>query len=227
MPVTIARVTDGDTVVLNDSRRVRLIGINALEMNTNRRQDKQWALSAKVELEQFLSSQKAVSLVLGLEEFDRHGRTLAHLQLDDGSSAAEVLIRKGLALSIAVGPNHRCAYQYEQSEQLARTASVGMWQKPGNWYRKDQQLTGRERGFQIITSKVAKARESSNSIRLELNNGLRVTLDEHYLATQRDSTILANNLKNKRIEVRGWLGQGSGRQKLTLSHPTNLRVLPY
>lgn len=225
-PAVIARVTDGDTVVLSDGRRVRLIGINTLELNSSLAKDKAWALTAKTELEKQTKSQR-VSLVLGVDEFDRHGRTLAHLKLEDGSSAAEILISKGLGLSISVGLNQRCAHQYERSEQLARQSRLGIWQKPGNWLSRDQNLTGRERGFKLITSTVVKIQKSENRTNLELKNGLHVTLNKQFYAEQNETSTLAQNLQGKRIEVRGWLGRKSGRQNLTLSHSTNLRVLPY
>lgn len=226
LPAVIARVTDGDTVVLSDGRRVRLIGINTLELNSSLAKDKAWALAAKTELEKQTMSQR-VSLVFGVDEFDRHGRTLAHLKLEDGSSAAETLISKGLGLSISVGLNQRCAHQYEQSEQLARQSRLGIWQKPGNWLSHDQNLTGRERGFRLVTSTVVKIQKSENRPTLELKNGLHVTLNKQFFAEQDDTSTLAQNLHGRRIEVRGWLGKKSGRQNLTLSHPTNLRVLPY
>lgn len=222
LPASIARVTDGDTVVLSDSRRVRLIGINTLELNSKAPQDKEWAVIAKAELEKQIQS-KRVWLIPGLEEFDRHGRTLAHLRLDDGSSVAEALISKGLGLSIAVGVNERCANQYEQSEKLARQAQLGIWSKPGNWLSSDKSLTGRERGFKLVTSTVLKVRKSKNRTYLELKNGLRVTLNKHFFAVPNTQP---QNLLGKRIEVRGWLGTDSGKQNLTLSHPSNLRVLP-
>ena len=224
VPATIARVTDGDTVVLTDGRRVRLIGINTLELNSKAPADKQWALAAKLELEKQIQS-KQVFLVAGFEEFDRHGRTLAHLKLGDGSSAAEALIRQGFGLSIAVGVNQRCALQYEHSETQARQAKRGIWENPGHWFNEEQQLTGRERGFLLAISTVLKAQKVKQRNTLELKNGLRITLNEHF--TKQQSAADTQNLLGKRIEVRGWLGKQSGRQNLTLSHPTNLRVLQY
>lgn len=223
-PATITRVTDGDTVVLDDGRRVRLIGINTLELNSTRHEDKAWAHEAKTELEKHIQAQ-AVSLVTGLEEFDRHGRTLAHLKLKDGSSAADALIRQGLGLSIAVGANQRCAEQYEASENLARKAKLGIWKKPGNWFNTGQALTAREGGFRLIQSKVVRVRESENRTALELQNGLYVTMNKYFMPPQSDTNT--QGLLGRRVEVRGWLSKESGKQTLTLSHSSNLRVLPY
>ncbi len=59
--VTVARVTDGDTVVLDDERRVRLIGFNTLELNTPDEQDKAMALLARQALQDFLQNTQASS----------------------------------------------------------------------------------------------------------------------------------------------------------------------
>ena len=166
-------------------------------------------------------------MVNGVEEFDRHGRTLAHLQFDDGSSVAEALISKGLGLSITVGPNQRCAEQYGLSEQFAREARLGIWQNPGNWLRDGQKLTGRERGFTLVVSTVEKVYKVKSRPSLELKNGLRVTLNKHFFADENTTFKDLQNLLGERIEVRGWLSKMSGKQNLNLSHPTNLRVLSY
>lgn len=220
--VSIARVTDGDTVVLDDDRRVRIIGINTLELNSARAPDRQWAVAAQSFLQKQLET-GVVSLVSGQEEFDRHGRTLAHVLLEDGSSAAETLISHGLGLAIAVGANQRCAYQYESAEKTARKSGLGIWQKPGSWLHGSSPLTGAERGFHLITSVVTGIQESKNRTVLELQNGLRVVLNKHFLTALNHSADFS--LQGERVEVRGWLGGSSGRQGLTLSHPTNLRVL--
>ena len=145
--VAVAKVTDGDTVVLTDGRRVSLIGVNTLELSSPSPKDKQWAEAAKEELEELIRS-NSVTLVAGYEQFDRHGRTLAHLKFQDGRSVAEVLINQGLGLAITVGQNQRCALEFEESEQRARQAKLGIWKKPGNWFNSKKTMTGRERGFQ-------------------------------------------------------------------------------
>ena len=75
----ISRVSDGDTVVLKDDRRVRLIGVNTAELNARNPMLKKAALNATRELTKLLPTDTAVTLFLGEESHDRHGRVLAHV----------------------------------------------------------------------------------------------------------------------------------------------------
>ena len=82
----VVEVIDGDTVVLDDGKEVRLVGIQAPKLPFNRPNFKEWPLAreAKEELEKLVLNQR-VTLSYGGERTDRHGRTLAHLHTDDGT----------------------------------------------------------------------------------------------------------------------------------------------
>ena len=69
------------------AREVRLVGIQAPKLPLNRPNFKEWPLAreAKDELEKLVLNQR-VTLSYGGARMDRHGRTLAHLHTDDGTS---------------------------------------------------------------------------------------------------------------------------------------------
>jgi len=95
---TIERVTDGDTVVLTDQRRVRLIGINAAELNARHPKLKKAAQQATDKLKAWLPRGESVVLYLGDEAHDRHGRVLAHVvRASDGLAVAQLLVQNGLS----------------------------------------------------------------------------------------------------------------------------------
>jgi endonuclease YncB( thermonuclease family) len=76
----VVEVTDGDTVVLNDGRKVRLIGTQAPKLPLGREDFVAWPLAT--EAQQALSElmlNKTVRLGFGGEEIDRHERVLAHV----------------------------------------------------------------------------------------------------------------------------------------------------
>lgn len=224
-PISIASVTDGDTVVLNDGRSVRLIGINTLELTAPQAQERAWALAAKRELENHIQL-KHVFLITEIDEFDRYGRTLGHLQFDDGSSAAQILISKGLGLSVSIGANQRCAHQYAQTERLAKRSKLGLWQNLEN-RGSDSELTRIGIGFRLITSAVVDIYGSANRTTLTLENGLIITLNTLFHAASHYTSTQIQHLLGVQIEVRGWLGKKSDNYHLTLSHPANLRLPPY
>ena len=222
--VTVARVTDGDTVVLDDERRVRLIGFNTLELKTPDEQDKAMALLAREALQDFLHDSQA-QIIIGKDEHDRHGRLLAHLIRSDGQGAAQTLIASGLALAVAVGRNTRCADTLHLLELQAREAGLGVWQSPGSWYLARSTLTGQERGFHVVVARVRALDGRGRKTTLILDNGLRVRLGSRWPERGDFAPSELGKLVGQEIQVRGWLGTFAGRQSLTLHHPANLELI--
>ena len=222
--VTVARVTDGDTIVLDDERRVRLIGFNTLELNTPDKQDQVMALLAREALEDFLQNTQA-QIIIGKDEHDRHGRLLAHLRRPDGQDAAQTLVATGLGLAVAVGSNTRCADALHSLELQAREAGLGVWQAPGSWYLARSTLTGQERGFHVVVARVQALDGRGSKTTLILDNGLRVRLGSRWPKRGDFAPSELGRLVGREIQVRGWLGNSAGRQNLTLHHPANLELI--
>ncbi len=226
-PIAVSRITDGDTLVLSDNRRVRLIGLNTLELNAQDPDDKRWAKAAARALNDAVGRQP-VMLIEGRKNRDRYDRTLAHVLNAAGDNIASELIEDGLGLAVAIGSNVQCADYLLQNENQARQARRGIWQSPGNWFIDDAQLKGNERGFHLVESTVKQITGSKRSPSMLLNNGLLVKLGKNWAKTE--STLNPpplSELPGKRVEVRGWLSSSAGKVRLTLHHPANLRVLSH
>ena len=91
----VARVLDGDTLVLDSGTRIRLLGLDAPESGE--------PFSAKAEewlAGKALGRQVAVA---SCEEKDRYGRTLASVTLD-GENLNLALLREGLAVPMLIPP---------------------------------------------------------------------------------------------------------------------------
>ena len=112
---------DGDTVVLDDGKEVRLVGIQAPKLPLNRPNFKEWPLAreAKEELEKLILNQR-VTLSYGGTRTDRHGRTLAHLHTDDGVWAQGEMLSRGLARVYTFSDNRAAA-----PEMMALEAARG------------------------------------------------------------------------------------------------------
>ena len=223
-PVTVERVTDGDTLVLTDARRVRLIGLNTLELNSRGKRERQWAERAAQALQAALKGQ-SITLVAGRDKRDRHGRTLAHVLIDNGDNVAVSLVENGFGLAVAVGRNTQCADHMMRVERDARLQRRGIWREPGDWFIQANRLTGNERGFHLLESRVLRLSESTDSTVLVMENGLRVNLGRTWPGKSSSKRFVEKQLLGKRVELRGWLSAASGEVSLTLYHPANLRVL--
>ena len=221
--VSVARVTDGDTIVLSDERRVRLIGMNTLELNEKHPIDRAWAHTATTALEKFLRT-GSVNIISGIESHDRYGRLLAHVTRQDGLNASHELVSQGLAIAIAVGQNTRCANELQAREQAARQADLGLWTTPGNWQLDKTRVTAVERGFRIVHGQVKQYQGRGKQRSLMLENGLTVRLGKHWPTDDESTLQLLDSIVGKQIKVKGWLGGSAGKTYMTLHHPANLYV---
>lgn len=87
-------VPDGDTVVIGDGRVVRLAGIDAPEMGRDGVPAQYYGEEAGERLRSLLLGRAVEISPMG---GDRHGRMVAELSLDDGSSVQELLVAQGCA----------------------------------------------------------------------------------------------------------------------------------
>jgi micrococcal nuclease len=91
-------VVDDDTVVLEDGRQVRLVGIQAPKLPLGRPGFEKWPLAdeAKEALESLILG-KTVTLAYGGLRVDRYNRQLAHLFTEDRGWVQAELLKSGLA----------------------------------------------------------------------------------------------------------------------------------
>ena len=91
-------VFDGDTLKLEDGRRVRLRGINTPELNQKGAPPSPFAIEARDTLQGLLESGRHTLLLqYGAERRDHYGRLLAHAFLENGDNIAVHLLQQGLA----------------------------------------------------------------------------------------------------------------------------------
>src|SRR5687768_13409418 len=78
----VERVVDGDTLLLANRARVRMIGVDAPEMVRDDQPQEAWAAEAAAFTEEFLAGGEA-RLQLDRERLDQYGRFLAYVWVDD------------------------------------------------------------------------------------------------------------------------------------------------
>lgn len=126
----VARVVDGDTILLADHTRLRLIGVNAPETVKPEHPVEPWGPEASEFTHGFVGN-GPVRLEFDEERFDQYHRLLAYVYVD-GRMLNEELLRAGLA-------RWERGYHYSQSmktrfrraETEARKAHRGIWSDEG------------------------------------------------------------------------------------------------
>ena len=124
----VVQVVDGDTVVLADGIKVRVLGIDAPEMERNGRPADFLAHKAKAALAE-LTLDRTVSLSYDRLRYDHYGRLLAYLWLPDRTLVNAELVRRGLARVYFIAPNLSYQDDLLMAQQEAIEARRGIWQQ--------------------------------------------------------------------------------------------------
>ena len=121
----VARVLDGDTIVLEDGRHIRLVQLDAPEID----EDECYAQAAKLVLVRLLPPGTPVRIETdpALDKVDRHGRTLAYLRKESTNINLE-LVRGGAAAPwFYDGDRGRYAGELLATARRAQLKQRGLW----------------------------------------------------------------------------------------------------
>jgi micrococcal nuclease len=113
-------------VVLENGQRVRLLGIDAPEMEHAGQPADFLAHKSKQFLVELVQG-KRLRLEYDRLRYDRYGRTLAYLFLPDGTNVSREMVRQGLAHVYTVPPNMRFREELLAAQREAISARRGIW----------------------------------------------------------------------------------------------------
>ena len=121
----VVQVVDGGTVVLAGGIKVRVLGIDAPEMERDGRPADFLAHKAKAALTE-LTLDRTVSLSFDRLRYDPYGCLLAYLRLPDQTLVNAELVRRGLARVYLIPPNLRYQKDLLTAQQEASEAQRGV-----------------------------------------------------------------------------------------------------
>ncbi|MBR9705823.1 zinc-ribbon domain-containing protein [Candidatus Pacearchaeota archaeon] len=119
--LSVSKVIDGDTIVLSDNNKVRLLGIN-----TEEKGQRCFEL-AKTRVEE-LVKKKEIKLEGDLDDKDIYGRLLRYI-IVDGKNLNILLVEEGLASVFIVGENNRYTPELLKAEEIAKQNQGCIWEK--------------------------------------------------------------------------------------------------
>lgn len=219
----VAYVHDGDTVRLQDGRKLRLIGIDTPELGRDGEPDQPYAIAARDALRALLAQRQELDLRFDETRQDVHGRLLAHAFLADGTSVSAWLLERGYATILIVPPDDWNVHCYQAAERHAREERVGIWGLPRYQPMPSTRLEQTARGYRLIKGRVIHVGESAHSLWLDLEGNVAARIDRQdvgYFAG-----IPLRDLKGKKVIVRGWVYPYNGELQLRLRYPTGLEIV--
>ena len=219
----IRHVIDGDTLVVNDGRKLRLIGIDTPELGRDRRPHEKGALEARDFLRALLSQSGAYPVVFGSETHDHHGRLLAHLFLGNGDNVQALLLLEGYATTLNIPPNISFSDCYDQQQAIARNSSRGLWALAQYQPLAAQHLGPDSSGFRIVFGELSRLGESRTAIWLNFGKHLGIRIQRKDLPYFPELQLKA--VPGTRLEARGRLYRRKGQLRMTLRHGNDLKIL--
>jgi micrococcal nuclease len=121
----VTKNTDGDSLWLSGIGKVRLIGVDTPEVFGRQ---ECFGREASAFTARVLPVGRHVRYRLGVDPYDRYGRALAYLYLDDGRMFNELLAERGYATPLTIPPNVEFADRFVKAARRAREAHRGLWQ---------------------------------------------------------------------------------------------------
>lgn len=126
-PCVVDRVADGDSFRCDDDTRVRLIGIDAPELDQG-----PIGREARAALRRLMPAGDTVWLEQDVVGTDQYGRILAYVWLTGGDTLVnERMLDDGWAVLYTVPPNVKYADLLRKAANEARTNGTGLWQGGG------------------------------------------------------------------------------------------------
>jgi micrococcal nuclease len=135
---TVARVVDGDTIVVHLGGRtetVRLLGIDTPETVDPRKPVQCFGVEASHRTKALLPAGTGVRLERDVEARDVYGRLLAYVRRDDGTFVNLALLEEGFANTLTIPPNVAYAAPFALAARGAQAAGRGLWSACGGGVR--------------------------------------------------------------------------------------------
>ena len=124
----VKRVVDGDTLLLANDKRVRLIGVNTPETVKPNSPVEAYGKEASEYTKKMLTG-KTVYLEKDAGDTDKYGRLLRYVYTEDGKMFNEVLVQEGYAQVMTIQPNVKYQERFVQAQRQAREGKKGLWNK--------------------------------------------------------------------------------------------------
>ncbi len=226
---SVSSIVDGDTLVLDDGREIRLVGVQAPKLPLGRPNFKKWPLADESKaLLETLATGKTLALSYGGRRIDRYHRLLAHLHDTHGLWLQGELLRRGMARVYSFADNRANVAEMLVFEREARTARRGIWRHPFYYTRNAAELSSDTTGFQIVEGTVhavATVRKRTYvNFGADWRTDFTISIGAKAQRLFEEAQFHPKGLEGKRIRVRGWVKSYNG-PMIEATHPEQIEIL--
>lgn len=167
--VKVKWVADGDTIILQDDRHVRYIGIDTPEIDHKNHRAAPMGYEARSMNRQLVDGRQ-LRLVYDREKKDRHGRTLAYVYRRDGLFVNGELLKQGYAHFSTHFPNTSKEKTLLSAQRDAMGRGRGIWQGVKKDEKPPQAYLGNRRSRRFHAHECSMGKKMSEKNRVQLEN---------------------------------------------------------
>jgi Micrococcal nuclease (thermonuclease) homologs len=217
----VEKVFDGDTILLADGQKVRLLGVNTPEVAGRNKAAEPGGDAAKAWLKQRLEH-KRVRLEFDVEKQDKYMRTLAYVFSEDQRHINEELVRGGFAAVNIYPPNLKYVDTLMAAQQNAEQAEMGIWRDRAYAARGFETLNAENyKGWKRISGAIQTVKKTRKYSYLQFSGQVAVRIENKSL----NLFPALRGYIGKRVEARGWVIKNKDRFVLPVRHPGELKVM--
>jgi micrococcal nuclease len=216
----VRAVFDGDSLLLDDRSKVRLLGINTPEVESHRKSAESGGEEARIWLKNAVQGKK-VRLERDVENTDHYGRILAHVFTEDGTHINRVLVGLGLATVNIHPPNLKYAEQLLDAQKRAESEGLGIWEDPVYAAKPVASLPGSNaKGWRRLVGRPLALKANRKFYRLIYSGQVDVRIPRANLDLFPDlETYLGRD-----TEIRGWPTRRKDHYSILVLHPSALQL---
>lgn len=231
---TVTRIVDGETIILDDGKVVRLIG--ALAPRARDANAAAGAWPPEIDTIKALSDlilAKKIKLAFSGRRTDRYGRLLAHVFVDDNGRQSWVqgtLLASGYARAYGFPESFACSRELLAHELEARRKRLGLWNNgvyrmlPADHASEVMKLRGK---YVRVTGIVVSVGRTKSATYLNFSNDWQtdftVHIDKKVLAANPEFDRSLDSLSGKTVVVRGWIERRNG-PLIDIADPSQLEM---
>jgi endonuclease YncB( thermonuclease family) len=220
-------VYDGDTLLLTDKRKIRIIGIDTPETKHHKQKGQPYGAKATEALRALLKRHNnRIQLRFSKQRRDRYSRTLAHVFLADGTNVSNWLLERGYAAVLPFPPNIVLANCYKTAEESAQLQSIKIWQLESRLIKEVTDLTKRFKGNIRLRATVKKIKHNKKYLTLELesNSKRKILVKIKNKNLRYFKEVNLNDLTGNTIIITGKLKSKRKKWIIYLNHPSQLSL---
>lgn len=123
----VKRVVDGDTIVLDNDEKIRLIGVDTPETVHPKKEVEYFGKEASA-FTKSMCEGKSVRIEHDWQRHDKYGRTLAYIYLEDGTFINAEIIKQGYGFAYTRFP-FKYIEEFRQYQREAMEDNRGLWER--------------------------------------------------------------------------------------------------